>query len=258
MELRMNYNYFIKLKNVTKINDISAEVIDYQYEQDELKGILGVAGSYYRPDTDEVTYPFNEEIPFEIMFTSEIFDISDVDCINLEYDLIEGRGVEVMFDISVNYEKSQNDTFVSEDEIIQAEELSNRAFESDLEKEELEQATTEDSSENARVSEDLSSEEITAAEVNEPEDLEIIKDEVSREIENKLSSTLLYKDDNLPSEESIVKIIGDKKRNIKICYYQKEEELEQVCREQNLSIDQVFKANRQNDLGNNRRIIITE
>lgn len=251
MELRMNYNYFIKLKNVTKINDISAEVIDYQFDADELKGILGVAGSYYRPDAEEVTYPFSEEIPFEILFTSDVVDISDVDCINLEYEIVEGRGVEVMFDISVNYEKGEKGSLVCEDEKFEVVELSNQVFENDLLEEEHDETPTEES---IRISEHHDENpEIIEIDVD---DLEEIKEEVSREIDTKLSSTLLYKDDNLPSDDNIVKIIGDKKRNIKICYYKKDEDLEKLCRDQNLSIDQVFKANRQNNLENNHRIII--
>ena len=45
LELRMNYNAFIKIRNFVKINDISAEIKEYVKKNDIVNGKLDVCAS---------------------------------------------------------------------------------------------------------------------------------------------------------------------------------------------------------------------
>ena len=109
LELRMNYSAFIKLRNFVKINDISAEIKEYVKKNDVVNGKLDVCGNYLEDDLVK-SHNFNEEIPFSIIFASGDFEVVDIDCINLDYQTIDGRGIEVMFDVLIKYEDYSEDT----------------------------------------------------------------------------------------------------------------------------------------------------
>ena len=213
MELRMNFSTFIKLKDASKINDISGEIVDYDLDQETLVGVFNVNGSYYKSDLDQ-SHIFKEEVPFDIVFKDNV-EITDVDCINLDYGLVEGRGIDLSFDLKVEYE------------IIEPEEIVDLG--------ELELELKEDDSEII---------------------LEEIKEQITSDIDFKLAETINFKEDNLPSEESIVSRISDETSYIKVLYYKDEKELETLCKINNLSIDQVFKNNKDNDINKYQRVIV--
>ena len=73
LELRMNYSAFIKLRNFVKINDISAEIKDYNKNEDVINGKLDVCGNYLEEDLVK-SNNFNEEIPFSIIFKHENYE----------------------------------------------------------------------------------------------------------------------------------------------------------------------------------------
>ena len=97
LELKMNYTAFIKLRNFIKINDISAEIKEYQKKDDIITGKLDVSGTYLTEDLVN-TNSFSDEILFDIIFSTNDFEIIDIDCVDLDYNPVDGRGIEVMFD----------------------------------------------------------------------------------------------------------------------------------------------------------------
>ena len=215
MELRMNFNTFIKLKNASKISDLSGEIIEYNLNERELEGIFLVQGSYLKDDLNELT-SFKEEIPFNIVLMEKEIDINDVDCVDLDYGLVEGRGVDVSFELLVEY--------------------------SELEEEDTRDVIKTEVEEDA-----------TIFDVNE--NTEEIKEEITKEIERKLFESLAYKEDNLPSE-TLVSKISEPKRSIKIVYYESDKDLEDICKKNNVSISEVFKNNENNDIDKYQRVII--
>lgn len=227
MELRVNFNSFVKIKDAIRINDICGEILDYQLTTDGVSGKLGINGKYFKDDLEKEN-TFNDEIPFDIIFTTPEFELIDVDCINLDYDLIDGRGIEVNFDIRVEYNELTNALEVSlgEEEI------------TDLE-------------------ENLKDDSIREVETKiEEDELEKIKDEVTTSVSEKLQETLTLKD-NLPTkEEKVLDNFEEKRSCIKVCYYNNDKELEKVCQKNDISLDQVFKDNKNNDIAKYQRIII--
>ena len=184
MELRMNFTSFIKIKDASRINDICGEILDYSVTEDGVVGSLGINGKYYKNDLEKENQ-FNESIPFNIVFTTPKFELIDLDCVNLDYDLVEGRGIEVSFDIKVEY----NELEEAPDAI---ETIGERTVD-----EQEETVSTIESTE-----------------------LEEIKDEITEKVSSKLEETLKFKDDNLPTEtENFLDNLEEKRSKIKVCYY---------------------------------------
>ncbi len=248
MEIRMNFTDFIKIKSILKIVDLSGEVIDYQIDKNEINGIMGINGKYAKESLDE-TYTFNEEIPFNFIFKDNVKNVDDVDCVNLEYEVVDSRGIELSFDIRLDYEleglvderrELEVSEEVSEPEVIESEET-----------ETPEEVTPPEivTSLGERVEEEIT---------EEPVEVESAKEEITKLIDKKLTSTLLSKEDNLPQEESIFEGIEERKSTLRICYFKTDAELEKVCKDNNVSINQVFKENQNLNINETRRVIINE
>lgn len=210
MELKMNYNSFIKLKDFLKLINISAEINDYNIENEVIEGTLSIKGKYLKRDnlTDEY---FDQNIPFNIAMNDANFEIEDIYCINLEYICIESRGVDVSFDIFVDYEsldiRNDEDLKNQNDEIL---------------------------------------------------DIESLKSIETQRIDSLLENTLVYKEDNLPTEEIIIRGLKDESSKLKVCYYKDDKELENICKNNSLSFDELCKNNQKFNFNNLKRVIINE
>ena len=245
MEIRMNFNDFIKIKSILKIIDLSGEVIDYQIDKNEIKGIMGINGKYAKESLDE-TYNFNEEIPFNFIFKDNVKSVDDVDCVNLEYEVIDSRGIELSFDIRLDYEL---EGLVEERQEEQEESVVREVVEENV----------------IETPEEVSSPEVVTSlgervddEIEAPQEVETAKEEITNLIDKKLTSTILSKEDNLPQEESIFEGIEERKSTLRICYFKTDAELEKVCKDNNVSINQVFKENQNLNINETRRVIINE
>lgn len=216
MELKMNFNTFIKLKDASKVESISGEILEYNLEDKELTGNFLVSGSYLKEDhTDSFT--FKEELPFEVLFLEDDVDILDIDCVDLNYGIVCGRGLDVSFDLRIQYNVFENNKETVDERKV-----------------EVEEEYVEETNEN----------------------VEIIKEEITKEIEQKLYDTIFTKEDNLPTEESIVSRISENKRTIKVVYYENDKDLERICKNNNVSINEVFKSNSNNDIDKYQRVIL--
>ncbi|MFR7881060.1 MAG: hypothetical protein ACLU5J_06000 [Christensenellales bacterium] len=81
----------------------------------------------------------------------------------------------------------------------------------------------------------------------EDDEFETLKKEETERIDNLLKSTLSFKDDNLPTEEIVIRGLKDTTTLMKVYYYKNDAELERVCNENNMSLDTVFKKNQKFD-----------
>lgn len=245
MEIRMNFNDFIKIKSILKIIDLSGEVIDYQIDKNEIKGLMGINGKYAKESLEE-TYTFNEEIPFNFIFKDNVKSVDDVDCVNLEYEVVDSRGIELSFDIRLDYELEGLVEERSETQV--------------------EPGVSEESKEViAETPEEVTPPEVVTSlgervedEIEAPQEVETAKEEITKLIDKKLATTLSSKEDNLPQEESVFGGIEERKSTLRICYFKTDAELEKVCKDNNVSINQVFKENKNLNINETRRVIINE
>ncbi|MCI6509083.1 MAG: hypothetical protein MR465_05890 [Bacilli bacterium] len=245
MEIRMNFNDFIKIKSILKIIDLSGEVIDYQIDKNEIKGLMGINGKYAKESLEE-TYTFNEEIPFNFIFKDNVKSVDDVDCVNLEYEVVDSRGIELSFDIRLDYELEGLVEERSETQV--------------------EPSVSEESKEViAETPEEVTPPEVVTSlgervedEIETPHEVETAKEEITKLIDKKLATTLSSKEDNLPQEESVFGGIEERKSTLRVCYFKTDAELEKVCKDNNVSINQVFKENQNLNINETRRVIINE
>lgn len=220
MELKMNYNSFIKLKDFLKIIDLSAEVDEYNIIDESLEGNLNIKGKYIKRDnvTDEY---FLEKIPFSIFINNKEFEINDIYCVDIEHVGIEGRGIDVSFDIFVNYD------FLSE---------------------EFREKDT-----NVLVNK---IESLETNHVNE-QDFEQLKSLETNRVDDLLKTTLIGKD-NSPTEDIVIRNVCEDNTKIKICYYNTDKQLEDICFKNDLSIEKVYNDNKKYDFNKYHRVILNE
>ena len=74
MNLKMNYNSFIKLKDFSKLLDITAEVTSYNQVNDVLDGKLTINGKYLKKDGVNDDF-FTEVLPFSVVFNANLYII---------------------------------------------------------------------------------------------------------------------------------------------------------------------------------------
>lgn len=227
LELRMNYSAFIKLRSFVKINDISAEIKEFIKKNDVVNGKLDVCGNYLEEDLIK-SNNFNEEIPFSIIFANSNFDVVDIDCVNLDYQTVDGRGIEVMFDVLIKYEDyTQDDQNIEEEKtFVEIPVIVN----------------------DSNIDTDIDSD------IDTNQDLyEQIKEEKEQVIDKQIEEKLDICCDNKPTvnNDNI-----DRKKVIKVCYYQDNKELDEVCINNNIGIDKIFNDNRNTEFVKYRRVII--
>lgn len=268
MNLKMSYNSFIKLKDFFKIVDLTAEVKDYFTKKEILDGTLEINGKYQKRDGITEEY-FSESIPFSLVFKNDNFDVNDIVCTDIDYVAIDGRGVDVTFDILVDYYEYENvpvemNEQTNSDFVVEVAEeihLNNQLEESvdiDNKRESLKEVLSPEE-EKEETSSDKELEQIHLdVEYVSNDDLEEIKQQETNRIDNLLKSTLNFKDDNLPTQEVVIRNIPDKKSRLKVCYYQNDQELESVCEKNNVSLNKVFKENKQRNIEKYHRVIIKE
>lgn len=254
MELRMSFNDFIKIKSIFKINDLSGEVLDYKVNENEINGVLGITGTYQLDDLVE-THTINSEIPFNFVFSDYGITINDVDCINLDYELVDGRGLDVTFDILIDYKRELESTEDQDESSIEHIDTLGEVNTQILSVDETVEIRNED--DNNSVTSPVESLDDDSSEENVLKDNnEEIKEQITEEISRRLESSLTYKEDNFPTEETFLDKIEDRKAQIKICYYANDNDLERICKNNDLSINQVFQSNSNNNINKTRRVII--
>lgn len=232
MELKMNYNSFIKIKDFFKLLDINGEINDYQVDNHIIDGSITIKGKFLKKDNQTTDY-FSEIIPFSITMNQEFVDVEDILCLDLEHISIEGRGIDLSFDILVRYlvdltNNRENEEILEENncEIIEKEEILEENNCENIEKEKI--------------------------------NLEELKTIETQRIDQLLQNTLNFKEDNLPTEEVIIRGLKDTSSKIRICFYKNDKDLEEICLNNNLSLDNLSKENQKFEFDKYHRVIIND
>ena len=89
----------------------------------------------------------------------------------------------------------------------------------------------------------------------------MIKEEKEKMVDQQIEEKLDLCYDNLPTEaikaEEVTKEGSlEKKRVIKVCYYQDNKELDDLCSSNNIGIDKIFNDNKNTDFVKYKRVII--
>lgn len=195
--MKINCQAFLENKKILSITKIDTEIDNYNYdsEKNEINGNIKVTTNCYVDNMDE-NKDLIDNVPFNILLMEQNKNNFNLSIGNLVYNLIEGRGVELEFDIELE-EKDVIDIPI----IVEEENLNNHSI-------------------NERKIDD-------STHYEEQNDIEIIKDQVIEEIETKLEEKLSQVDDNFPESNNFfvnsldrsythLKITFDKNEKIKI------------------------------------------
>ena len=103
MQLEVKNNNFVNLTNLIKVVNIKADLKDYEFNDNRISGFFIIKGKYIK-DTIDRFQDFEEEIPFEILFTMPVNIINNVTLKDFEYFEVERRGIETEFTLTIEYE----------------------------------------------------------------------------------------------------------------------------------------------------------
>lgn len=120
MVLNKIFKEIIKIKDIAYLNELGAEIVEYCPKENSLLGKLYLTGAYHSSKTDEVKL-IAEDINFTITLDNSDFYINDIECINFEYQVLEGVGLEFKYEIELDVDAEEFD----EREVIQTEDQAN-------------------------------------------------------------------------------------------------------------------------------------
>lgn len=121
MVLNKIFKEIIKIKDIAYLNELGAEIVEYCPKENTLLGKLYLTGAYHSSKTDEVKL-IAEDINFTITLDNSDFYINDIECINFEYQVLEGVGLEFKYEIELDVDTSEE---FDEREVIQTEDQDN-------------------------------------------------------------------------------------------------------------------------------------
>ena len=105
MIINKTFNETIKIKDLAYVNDLGCEVIEYYPNSNFLNGQVYITGAYHSSKTDEVKL-ISENLSFEFEFLESNFYVEDIECVKFDYQVLEGIGVLVSFEIKLELDMS--------------------------------------------------------------------------------------------------------------------------------------------------------
>lgn len=116
MKLEIKNNSFIEIDDLIKVNNISCNLDNYQYENGTLKGQFQIQGEYIK-DSSSFDKPFNflNYVPFEIVFVEKVNEIRNISVEGFEYFEVERRGIETEITIVINDDERE---LIYEEEVL--------------------------------------------------------------------------------------------------------------------------------------------
>lgn len=279
MEIKIYCDASVKIENFNSAFNVKCSIVDYTKVKDTLSGNILITGEFIKDNLDE-KYPFSEVVPFSIVFKNEHFKVDSVVTRNFTYQEIVNQGIEAYFNIVVQYqplkEENSEEIFDLPLDVDYVEDLETKEIvtspeiitEDNYPNEDIEFLDDEESIE-------IPFEEQEIIEVHEEIDDELTKELINQKYDELLKEILDSRTDNFfenLEEKSNVKITQDQDkrynllsmfdnikeeyRTIKVRYIEKESDLERISKKEQVSIDKIYKDNKNNNFFEHRRIII--
>lgn len=172
--MKINCQAFLENKKIISIKDINAQIENYEYDlnKKEINGIIKMITNCYIENMDEISN-LVDNVPFNVLILDGKINNILLTLDNFVYNLVEGRGIELEFDIDL----------VEQEPVIE--------IPIEFEKSETNDEEKERNSEN---NDDVCEE--------KKEENELIKDQVIDEIEQQLEEKLEKVDDNFLVDDS--------------------------------------------------------
>lgn len=235
MELKICCDASVKLERMSNVMEVECNVGDYKVDGDTLTGDIIIRGNYIQ-DVLEEHHEFDEVVPFTIVFNEKNYVVEGITIQDFTCQEVINQGLECNFNVLVNYTPEGTNVEVPEKED---------------DAEEIEVETEEN-----------------IIEVSDDD----IKNEIDKKYDNLLNEILearadqnfLEKNDNIKvrsNEEcsdcrGLLKDIPDNYVSYRVYYTSKESDIETIAKKEKVSIDKVYKDNKNNDIVNKKRIIV--
>lgn len=272
MEIKIYCDASVKIENFNSAFNVKCSIVDYKKDKDTLSGNILITGEFIKDNLDE-KYPFSEVVPFSIVFKDGNFKVDSVVTKNFTYQEVVNQGIEANFNIVVKYQPLKTEPLeevmelpsdVDYVEYFDSEEIP-------FEDEYIEEKTEEPEEESI----EIPFEEEEIIEVHEIIDDELTKELINQKYDELLKEILDSRTDNFfetPETKSNIKITQDQDKRynllsmfdnikaeystIKVRYIEKESDLERISKKEKVSIDKIYKDNKNNNFFEHRRIII--
>lgn len=259
MKKQTRLNEEFKIRDIAYLNELSCEIVEYYPKNDEVCGKIYVTGSYRssRNDLDKI---LSLDVPFKILLESNNMNILDVDCNDFEYSLVEGVGLKTDFVVNITYEEDTNDSVLVEDKKEDGiTKLSDSVLlDKVINKDTLQEVNDlDDNRMKLEVPSETSLDTSGDIEDNLQDESEVIKTKISDIVDEKLSQKLDLVTDNLPTEDEVVRSIKDDTSSINVYYYSDMKDLDMISKESKVSVESIYKQNKQNDIDKFLRVVVS-
>lgn len=279
MNIKINCQAFLDKKKIISVKNLQASINDYEIKETEVLGNIKIEGEGYINNLDEIM-TIEELVPFSVilndLLNNKTSNDLQIDIENFVYNVIDGRGLELEFDITVSlFENIEPILNIEEIDKLETSELT------ELKEVEVEPSLTPSNDElvdSSRKIVEIENEEDLTSISNIDEEIDLnrnladinnsdksvetrvdeqveLKEEIVNKIDVMLSSKLSVKSDNFPDSKLPMRGLEDKTKKIKIVFYQNDNQLDEVIKKHNLSINTAL-AYRRIDQDERRRLII--
>ncbi|XMB87394.1 hypothetical protein RJG79_06230 [Mycoplasmatota bacterium WC44] len=266
MKYVINCETTVDLLRVSNVYNLNYKIDDYKVG-DTLDGKIILYGKYVKDNLEEIL-DYEEEVDFTVDFDEKKYKVSSIECDNLQYDVVFGRGINATYDVVIDYEEPDQEIELIKDMIdeetdgILEEALKNRddSF-LDVEINDIERDVEilEEFIEEEVVEEEVVEEEVVEQELAEEvllEDVEVNKQPVTKSILE--ASRKQFKEED--EKESVEKIeinkinIRDNDEHFlgnleetystyKVIFNVNEKNVEELARKYNKSVEEIYKDN---------------
>lgn len=183
MKYTIPYDAKINLPHIKELIKLELKPSDMAQDGDDLVGKIMVMGEYSLDQSEEIMN-FCQEIPVSLLMDDCEVE-PEINCQNLQYEVVKGRGLEIMFDLEVQL-PSRDEKFQQEVDEKLCEVLEenagdqfveiNQSLQEALQSEPVEDVFMEETIEEAKCDMDEAGEERNSKNEEDDDDLEIIED----------------------------------------------------------------------------------
>src|SRR5690554_2902960 len=241
MKYTIPYDDKITLPHIKKIESVGISADNLLYDRKELSGEVIITGEYSLDNSEDIM-EFKHDIPVSLLIDDARID-PQINISNFKYELISGRGIEVIFDLDVILEEEEEneEETPAQDEVIRDDEEEEEKIRDEDEDVDDEEVSLNDI-ENKEINDIKDFQEQIDKNLDEVlntdsrEDIEDVNDEI-KNVEEKVDDTFNTKlEATLSSfDTSFVPRDNDKFTTYKILLVEKDETIDQLLEERNLS-----------------------
>ena len=114
MNIEVKTNNFLPIVGLTNVLELNSIITYYNYDDNKLTGEIALKGKcIINKESVEVDEYIEDSLPFEIIFTNNLNDISKVNLQHFEFFEVERRGIEIEFTLSIECNE-KNSLFIDE------------------------------------------------------------------------------------------------------------------------------------------------